>query len=225
MRRLITISFLLILAASLAAVSYSKQSHVWLTNSLIDSSPIGVSSPSTGNFTAVTSGSGATSGGYGFSGHSVTDGLFSTGNGIVNIYANNNNVLHLDGTNFAASTITANASTATALAADPGRCAAGQVSQGVNASGTSTCVPAVQSASALGCTTAASSFSTCTTTLSWPVAYADTTYKVVCSGINANDPRASINGVNKSTGSVTVTTVTNGSNSASYAEIDCEAKS
>lgn len=72
------------------------------------------------------------------------------------------------------------------------------------------------------CTTGSSSYDTCSTSLTWPSAFADTNYAVTCNGINPSDARATINGITtKSTTGVAVLTVTEGSVAVSFGEIDC----
>jgi hypothetical protein len=89
-----------------------------------------------------------------------------------------------------------NVATATALAADPTDCAAGQFATTIAASGNLTC-SAVDAATNLnvstgitngtgmqhtrgaGCTTAATINATCDTTITWPVAFADTNYTAI----------------------------------------------
>jgi hypothetical protein len=72
------------------------------------------------------------------------------------------------------------------------------------------------------CTTGSSSYDACDSSLTWPVAFADTDYSVTCVGVNASDPRAVIHAVSlKTTTGVTASTVTEGSVAVSFGEIDC----
>jgi len=83
-------------------------------------------------------------------------------------------------------------------------------------------VPIIKSASAAGCTTGSTSFSFCNSTVTWPSAFADTSYQAVCQGNAPNDPRAYIGGqFTKTTTTMVVQTVTAGSNAVSYSNIDC----
>jgi hypothetical protein len=72
------------------------------------------------------------------------------------------------------------------------------------------------------CTTGSSSFDTCDTVVSWPVAFATSAYTAVCMGVGPTDPRAALQGsTTQGTTSITVRIVTNGTNPASYASIKC----
>lgn len=61
-----------------------------------------------------------------------------------------------------------------------------------------------QGAEADGCTTAASSGSTCTVSVTWPAAYGNTNYYAVCSGSGAVEGHPQILGLKKSANGVTV---------------------
>jgi hypothetical protein len=82
-------------------------------------------------------------------------------------------------------------------------------------SGTINPGPQFAQASATTCPTAATAGSTCTFTVPWSVSYANTTYPVVCSLLEATGA-ATIHGVTRSTGSVSVV-VQNGTASQAVA--------
>lgn len=89
----------------------------------------------------------------------------------------------------------------------------------------STCGESEQGAEVDGCTTAAANGSTCTVSVTWPAAYADTNYYAVCSGSGAVEGRPQILGLKKSASGVTVT-VTNAAGSTEgvrsrWSKIDC----
>lgn len=122
--------------------------------------------------------------------------------------------------------INAIATTADQLAGTPTACGAGSVSTGIQADGDSLCVPvgaSVQYAANLSpCTTAASSYSTCNSTVSWPTPFSSTTYGVYCSGVGPTNGRAAIQGLtSQSTGNVVVSVVTEGSAAITYSKIWC----
>ena len=83
--------------------------------------------------------------------------------------------------------------------------------------------PNIQSASnGSVCTTSSTSFSTCSTTITWPIAFADAAYQAVCFGVQPTDSRAYIDGIlTKSASAVSVQVVTGGSVAVSYSIIDC----
>lgn len=109
----------------------------------------------------------------------------------------------------------------------------GQMNNGLNANATRwwrgdgswqplPTIPNIQSASAAGCFTGSSSFSTCNVTVTWPVAFADSGYQAVCTGNSPNDARAYITGnFAKTASSIQVQTATAGSVAVSYGNIDC----
>lgn len=90
-------------------------------------------------------------------------------------------------------------------------------------------IPIVQGASSgAGCTTASTSYSVCTMSVTWPVAFADTIYQASCTPIGPTDSgnptsgRATENGITaKSTTGVTFQVSTAGSNAISYTGLDC----
>lgn len=121
-----------------------------------------------------------------------------------------------------------NAATATALATTPTQCTGSQFATGIAANGNANCAtPAgtsvVQSVILNGgCTTGSSSYDTCNNVLTWPVAFADTSYSVTCFGIGPTDPRAVVHaGLSKTTTTITAQTVTEGSVAVGFSEIDC----
>lgn len=122
--------------------------------------------------------------------------------------------------------INAVATSADQLAGTPAQCPGGSVSTGIHANGDSLCVPvgaSVQYAeNASPCTTAASSYSTCNSTVSWGAAFPSTNYGVYCSGVSPSDGRAAIQGLtSQSTGNVVVSVVTEGSVAVTYGKIWC----
>lgn len=83
-------------------------------------------------------------------------------------------------------------------------------------------IPNIQSASAGGCTTGSSTFNACSTTITWPTAFADSGYQAVCFGNAPSDARAYLDGtLTKTASAVSVQTVTGGSVAVSYGNIDC----
>ncbi len=72
-----------------------------------------------------------------------------------------------------------------------------------------------------GCTTGSSTYDNCTDTLTWPVAFADASISVACSGVGASNPRANLIVSAYSGTTVTTETVTEGSAAVSFGEIDC----
>ena len=75
-----------------------------------------------------------------------------------------------------------------------------------------------------GCSTRSSQGARCTTTVSWPRAFADTDYTAVCNGTEiASGAPADAGVTNKRPGSVDVVTVAVTSDSARFATIDCVA--
>jgi hypothetical protein len=87
----------------------------------------------------------------------------------------------------------------------------------------------IQAADSPGCTTGTSSYNTCTTTVNWPVAFADTNYEVTCTGLFPNiDGSGSIGRtklvgvVTKTTSAVAVATGNDGTSSnVGFATISC----
>ncbi len=83
-----------------------------------------------------------------------------------------------------------------------------------------------QGAEAEGCTTAASTGSTCTVSMTWPAAYADTSYYAVCSGSGTVAGHPEILGLSKSATGVVVTVRNGGAAEpvpSSWSKIDCVA--
>lgn len=71
------------------------------------------------------------------------------------------------------------------------------------------------------CTTGGHSYSSCTSTLIWPVPFLDANYSVTCTGIGPSNPRAGITVAERSAANVVVNVVTYGSVAVSFSEIDC----
>ncbi len=74
------------------------------------------------------------------------------------------------------------------------------------------------------CTTGNSSYDTCTTTLTWPVAFSSSTYTAVCSGVTPGGgvaPAATLNIYSKSTTQIVVQVQTQRSQTASFASAEC----
>jgi hypothetical protein len=122
--------------------------------------------------------------------------------------------------------VNAIATTADQLAGTPTQCGAGNVSTGIQANGDSLCVPvgaSVQFASNLSpCTTAASSYSTCNSTVSWPTAFTSNSYGVYCMGVTPSNGRAAIQGLtSQNLGNVVVSVVTEGSVAVTFGKISC----
>lgn len=123
--------------------------------------------------------------------------------------------------------ITGNAGTATALATTPTQCGGSTpLASGIAANGNANCTTAggafVQGASVAGCTTGSSSYDTCSVTVAFPVAFADTNYNVGCTGKGPSDARATINGYTiVDSQHVSVLTVTEGSVAVSFSAITC----
>jgi hypothetical protein len=86
-------------------------------------------------------------------------------------------------------------------------------------------VPIIQAATQGGvCSTAAAAGSSCTTVVNWPVNFADTAYRVTCSGITPTQFPFYTGITNKAVGSVTIQ-LTNGTNNeaqvSTFATIEC----
>jgi hypothetical protein len=71
------------------------------------------------------------------------------------------------------------------------------------------------------CTTGKNPFSSCTSTLIWPVPFLDANYSVTCTGIGPSDLRAGLTVAGRSATNVVVNVVTYGSVGVSFSEIDC----
>lgn len=121
--------------------------------------------------------------------------------------------------------VVGNASTATQLAANPSNCPAGKAATGIQANGTADCAPLANVLPGIGttCTTGGSSFSTCTSTVTWGSGgFADTNYEASCTLGAPTDPRAYISGIaSKSTTTAQVTVVTAGSIAVSFNSLNC----
>lgn len=118
-----------------------------------------------------------------------------------------------------------NASTATALAANPSDCPTGQAASGINAAGVPTCVYVAHTGNGSNCTTGGSSFSTCTSTVTWETPFPDNNYRFSCTIVTPSDPRAAISGISsKSAATANVTMTTLGSVAISFSGLDCIAQ-
>lgn len=184
--------FAIVCFYALAAYGLTKMRSVAIVASTIDSTPIGSSSPSTGVFTTLTA---------------------SSLNGPLN-------------GNATSATL---AASATQLAAVPTNCGTTNSAYGIDAHGNALCTTGIGTYKVLfasttsTCSTGSSSYDTCPTTLFWPSpGFADTNYGVSCTGSSPNNPRAVVGSWNsKATGSIIVETVTEGSASVRFNEIDC----
>lgn len=128
---------------------------------------------------------------------------------------------------------TGNAATATALATTPSQCGAGSFATGVAANGNANCSAALSGVMqkiiiTTGiCTASGASYNTCTNAAqsNWPVAFADTSYSVTCTGLNPSNSGGSLSGdifsVTKTTTGITISLQTNTSSGFTYGEIDC----
>ena len=124
-----------------------------------------------------------------------------------------------------------NAATASALAATPSQCSAGQYATGVTASGAANCtaLPIVKGGTVAGCSTGSSSYDVCNVTVSFGSSFADTAYAVSCSAIDSNvigggsSDALTVTPLAKSVASVLVAVQTQRSNTASPTEVDCTA--
>lgn len=76
-----------------------------------------------------------------------------------------------------------------------------------------------------GCTVPTTAWATCAVTVSWPTAFPDTNYTVVCSGLGASGGFASkilVNSVDRTSTSVTTVTITDAGNAGdTYAHVAC----
>lgn len=121
------------------------------------------------------------------------------------------------------------ATVASQLAATPTNCGLGIPAYGISANGNALCTTGSGTYKVLfasttsTCSTGSSSYDTCPTQLFWPNGgFADTSYGVSCTGSSPNNPRAVVGSWNsKATGSIIVETVTEGSASVRFSEIDC----
>lgn len=128
---------------------------------------------------------------------------------------------------------TGNAATATALASTPSQCGAGNFATGIAANGNANCSAALSGVMqkliiTTGiCTASGASYNTCTNAAqsNWPVAFADTSYSVTCTGLNPSNSGGSLSGdifsVTKTTTGITISLQTNTSSGFTYGEIDC----
>jgi hypothetical protein len=122
-----------------------------------------------------------------------------------------------------------NATTATALSADPPNCTAQQSALGIAANGTAQCRtdPQVFWGSAAGCDTPAGTYQSCTQTITLSGTFGDTTYIPVCTGFGFNhedgsDGSGILYTLSWTTSTVTVETQSNSGNDFYYTTIKCQ---
>ena len=132
--------------------------------------------------------------------------------------------------------ISGNAGTATALAAVPTNCTAGNTSYGIGANGNALCNagggPTLQQALVITtgiCTTGTSSYAQCaSTTANWGTAFPDTSYGVSCTGVGMMTGNVTQLWVSTKSTTGVVISLQNGSASgavaSTWAEIDCVGK-
>lgn len=163
-KKILALSLCLVFMVVACWASYTKLQSVAIQNSIINSTTIGATTPSTGRFSSL-----------GVSTFAGNKCIFSDGSG---------NLQEADGN----------------------------------------CSGQWQVSSATGCTTGGVAWNTCQTTVTWPVAFADTNYIVTCQGIGATGGFPSkifINSVALLAASVHVTTSDGGSDNDRFQNIHC----
>jgi hypothetical protein len=120
----------------------------------------------------------------------------------------------------------ANAKFAKQFNTTPPVCDAGVEMQGITRAGAANCsvfAPYKQSVSTTNiCTTGNNSYDTCVGTVTFPLAFADATYAVLCQGVGPSDPRAMLQGATALTNQTAQFQIaTEGSVGITYSKINC----
>jgi hypothetical protein len=205
---LAALAFVVGIPTALVAINYTNVEYTKISRSLVDNTPIGSLTPSTGVFTNLSN---------------------STGGGT--IYDNFVGNLTGNGAGTWTGPVVGNASTATALAAAGTNCGSTTPAYGVNASGNALCVGAgatlaQQIVTTSTCSTGTPAYATCNTAaLSWSSSFSSSSYAVSCqvNGLSAG-LTATVIAISRTTSSITVT-IQNGTGSGAVvttpAELDC----